>query len=343
MRATILLALAATACSASGSASTSALATTGPSEAAASVEPSGPPSVALEDRLEAEISIAGADFPVVAFDSVWVVSAEVGVDPAIVRVDPITNEIVAEIMVPGGGCNGTTAGFDAIWACASDGIARIDPATNAVVTVIPVDALGQNYLAAGAGAVWSFTQIGDEGAPNAVLRIDPATNSLAATIALDHRVGTMAFGFGALWVTSPDDGLLLRVDPTTNQVTIAAEGLLQPFTVAAGPDDLWVSLYGVDTPAPAPGDPTIIRIDPDTGEVTASVVTDPLGKFGDIAADETSVWVRSPDTFLTHIDPATNRVVEFVAASKAGGGVALGLGSVWATSFDFAQLWRVSL
>jgi virginiamycin B lyase len=329
------------------SASPTAPSSAPPSAAAASVAPSGPPTIALEDRLEAEIAIAGADFPVVAFDSVWVVRAEVGTDPAIIRVDPETNQIAAEILVPGRGCNGAAAGFDAIWACSSDGIARIDPATNSVATVIPVDAIGEAYLATGAGSVWAFTQIGDAVVPDAVLRIDPATNSVLTTIGLDHPTGTMAFGFDALWVTSPEDGLLLRVDPATNQVTTVVDGLEQPFTVAAGPDSLWVSLYADslyadDQPAPAAGDPIIVRIDPETGEITASIPIAPVGRIGDIAADETSVWVRGPDAFLTHINPATNEVVEIIAASKAGGGVALGFGSVWAASFDFAKIWRVS-
>lgn len=340
MRIGTILAILALVTACGTSASSSAPPSTQPSAAAASVAPSGPPTIALEDRLEAEIAISGADFPVVAFDSVWVVSAEVGTDPAIVRVDPETNEVAAEILVPGGGCNGAAAGFDAIWACSSDGIARIDPATNAVVTVIPVDAIGQAYLATGAGSVWAFTQVGDGGVPDAVLRIDPATNSLITTIGLDHPAGTMAFGFDALWVSSPEDGLLLRVDPATNQVTTAVDSLAQPFTVAVGPDSVWVSLHADDQPAA--GDPSIVRIDPETSEITASIVTAPVGRIGDIAADATSVWVRGPDAFLTHIDAATNEVVEIIAASKAGGGVVLGFGSVWAASFDFAKIWRVS-
>jgi hypothetical protein len=125
-----LAVLAGCASTGSPSASTSPSAQPGqlsPSEAA-SVAPSGPLSDTLEERLEATVDIEGADFPFVAFDSVWVVAGGPS-HPAIVRVDPATNTIIADISVPGANCTGAVAGFDAIWACSSDGIVRIDPAT----------------------------------------------------------------------------------------------------------------------------------------------------------------------------------------------------------------------
>jgi hypothetical protein len=298
--------------------------------------------VDLAERTEVEIAITGADFPLVAFDSVWVVAAD-RPEPAIVRVDPASNEVVAEIVVPGRGCNGATASPDAIWACSSDGVARIDPATNTVTTVVDVDAFGQARLAYGAGSVWAFTRAGDAQTANAVVRIDPTTAAVTATIPLDHPLGTMAFGFDALWVTSPDDGLLLRVDPATGEGSVVRDDLTGAFTVVVGPDSVWVSLFGTADAAPGAGDPTIARIDPTSGDVVATIVTEPIGNVGGIAADETAVWIRGPTTFLTQIDPATNQVVERITAKlQTGGDVVLGFDSVWAASFDFGRLWRVA-
>lgn len=331
-------------CASSASPSASVPQSTEPSQApsvAASVPPSGPPSTALEDRLEATVGVTGADFPLIAFDSVWVVTG----DPpraAIVRVNPASNEVVADIELPGVLCNGAAAGFDAIWACSTEGIVRIDPATNAVVTVIEVRTAGQARLAAGGGSVWAFARVGDGFDINAVHRIDPSTNNPVTTIDLGHPVATMAFGFDALWVTSPADGLLLRVDPASNEVTTAVEGLTLPFTVTVGPDSLWVSLYGAEDAEPAEAEPTIVRIDPETGEITASIVVDPIGQTGGMYADAASVWIRGPDTFLTRIDPATNQVVEVITASKGGGDLVVGFGSVWASGYNFHQVWRVS-
>jgi hypothetical protein len=322
---------------------------TQPSQASASVEaseaPSGPPGYALADRLEASIAITGADYPFVAFDSLWVVAGD---SPgAIDRIDPATNEIVADIPLPGVSCTGAVAAFDAVWACSTDGIVRIDPATNTVTTLIPLTTVVQARLAAGGGSVWAFATEGDALSPDALYRIDPSTNSVATTVDLGHNGGTMAYAFDALWVTAPRDGLLLRVDPISNAVTTVAEGLPGPFVVVAGPDSLWVSLYGDCAPhegcdPPPAGEPSVLRIDPATGETIAAISTGAIGISGGIYADGVAVWVRSGDVFLTHIDPLTNEIVETIIASKGPGDVTVGFGAVWATGFDFHGVWRVT-
>jgi hypothetical protein len=329
------------------SASPSESPSTEPSHASASIEasasPGGPPGYPLADRLEASIGITGADYPLVAFDSVWIV----GGDPpgAMVRIDPATDGIVAEIPLPGVSCTGAVAAFDAVWACSADGIARIDPATNTVTTLIPLTTVVQARLAAGGGSVWTFATEGDVLSPDALYRIDPSTNAVSTPIDLGHRGGTMAYGFDALWVTSPRDGLLLRVDPISNAVTTVADGLPGPFVVAVGPDSLWVSLYGdcLEGCDPTPdGEPSILRIDPATGDTIVAIATGSIGNSGGIYADATAVWVRSGDVFLTHIDPLTNEIVETIIATKGGGDVTMGFGAVWATSYDFHEVWRVT-
>ncbi|HYN18078.1 MAG TPA: YncE family protein, partial [Actinomycetes bacterium] len=43
--------------------------------------------------------------------------------------------------------------------------------------------------------------------------VDPATNSVRVTVALATKRGGLAAGAGAVWVTDPTKGRLLRVDP----------------------------------------------------------------------------------------------------------------------------------
>ena len=63
--------------------------------------------------------------------------------------------------------------------------------------------LGVSRLAYGAGSLWAFST--STVGPDTVVRIDPATNAITSTIPLGHVAGTMAFGFDALWVTSPTE------------------------------------------------------------------------------------------------------------------------------------------
>jgi DNA-binding beta-propeller fold protein YncE len=72
-------------------------------------------------------------------------------------------------------------------------------------------------IGAGAGAVWVAGQ-------RALLRVDLRTNRVVATIPtpLTGQYASIAVGEGAVWVTSGQvDGVVYRVDPTTNRVTAA--------------------------------------------------------------------------------------------------------------------------
>jgi streptogramin lyase len=304
----------------------------------------GSPQVALDERLEAELEILGADFPLVTEDAVWVVAND-RPEPGIVRVDPVSNEIVADVILGGTAqaCNGATEGFGSIWACFADGVARIDPSTNEIVAVVDVQAVGQGRLAAGAGSIWAFGTTPGGAGRDALLRIDPETNSLSATVDLGHAAGTMVFGLDAVWLTSPDDGLLLKVDPETEEVTIVAEALDDPFLVGFNETSgLWVSLGVGQAETADPGTPTLVRIDPDSGEILMEIITSEIGSFNGLAVDETAIWVRTGFEFLVHLDPETGDVVEEITHTSTGGDVAVGHGSVWATSFDIGRVWRVS-
>ena len=103
------------------------------------------------------------------------------------------------------------------------------------------------------------------------MRVDPATNAVTASIPLGHPVGWMSYAFDALWVTSVDDDLLLRVDPATGEIAEWTTGVEAAGVITADEDALWVALLAVDGMRADDGEPTIVRIDPATGDVTAEV------------------------------------------------------------------------
>jgi hypothetical protein len=209
---------------------------------------------------------------------------------------------------------------------------RIDPSTNSIVGTVPLDAaLAVTRIAYGAGSVWAFSTatVG----PDQVVRVDPATNAVTATIELGRTAGTMAFGFGALWVTSPIDDLLMRIDPATNAVETWTDGIETPGVVAVGEDGLWVSLYAEHGFQAPPDEPAVVRIDPLTGDVVASVVTGgSLGDEGSITATPDAVWVRAPEPWLVRIDPATNEILDVIETVSGPGDVTVAFGAVWVTT-----------
>jgi virginiamycin B lyase len=143
--------------------------------------------------------------------SVWIMTDAKG---TLARVDPDTSKVVAEIDVASGSF-GLAFGEGALWVTSTEhgSVARIDPNTNLVAETIPVGK-SPRFIAAGGGAVWVLNQ-GD----GSVSRIDPKTNKVAATIevGVPGPGGEIAFGEGAVWVTSFEFPLS-RIDPVTNKV-----------------------------------------------------------------------------------------------------------------------------
>lgn len=300
----------------------------------------------LEARTIATLELGGGpDMPTDAFGSLWVIAVDGpimndGTEPAVHRIDPATNEVIASVPLPGRLCQGIGASPEAIWACGPDGLVRIDPATNKVVATVDLPAaLVVSRIAYGAGSVWAFATSGT--VPDLVVRIDPASNAVTDTIELHRSGGTMAFGFDALWVTSPLDDTLLRIDAATNAVeewTTDVDGAGQ---VAVGEDAIWVSLLGEHGSQADEDDATVVRIDPATGDVTASIATGGSVEIsGGFAATADGIWVRAPEPFLVQIDPVTNEVVDRIDARGGPGDVAVAYGSLWVTT-ELGDLIRI--
>jgi virginiamycin B lyase len=349
----LLIPLVLTACATgqnpSASASPSGAAPASPTsvEPSPSMEPSPPaePSQesggdALEGRMTAELAIAGGpDWPTEAFGAIWILAPD-GEPPAVIRVDPATNEEVARIELPSGGCQGIGASPDAIWACTPDGILRIDPETDTIVAEVEYDSPAMfGRLAFGAGTVWGYSTT--DVVPDAIVRVDPATNATTATIPLPGVAGGMAFGFDALWVTVPAQNTVLRIDPATNEVTPLATDVEGAQMVAVGSDALWVSLHGSKEARPGPDEPTLARIDPTDGTIVARIATGGSVVGGDVAASADSVWVRAPQPFLVQIDPDTNEVVDRIEERASEGSLLVTEDAVWVTSVSYGRLWRI--
>ena len=320
----LAFALVLTACTATGP-SASPVASPTESQAPApetpAPSPSGPPTVALEDVATFDLEAREApDWPDLLDGSLWVLVPD-GDDPAVLRMDPETGAEQARISLPGGACEMLIAGFGSIWACTPDGFVRIDPATNTIATSVPFLTPDMGVRpAVSEDAVWSLS--GDIVATD-VVRIDPASNAVTATYPLGHSVAQIAYGLGYLWATAMRDGLLLRIDPASGEVAVAATDLVDPLAVATGAGHVWVGLQGTGTDEdPDPAVPDLFRFDPETGS----------GGFFDygfkpletksangLLVTETDVWLKGTAPFLMRLDPESGEI-EWVVTSDYGSG-----------------------
>jgi YVTN family beta-propeller protein len=142
--------------------------------------------------------------------SVWIVSDRKGV---LSRIDPDTNQSVAEIYLSGG-ASSIAFGEDALWATSEDGnlLTRVNPHNNEIVERIVVGPK-PGRLAIGEGAVWTLNR-GD----GSVTRVDPKTNKVVATIAIGSTIagGEIAAGEGSVWISAAGTPIV-RIDPRTNR------------------------------------------------------------------------------------------------------------------------------
>jgi ABC-type transport system substrate-binding protein/class 3 adenylate cyclase/DNA-binding beta-propeller fold protein YncE len=238
-------------------------------------------------------------------------------------------------------------------------LARRHPAMAIVVAValIAVAAVPTTIaLRGGAGE----TILGD-----AVALIDLDSGELIDDVPLDSRPGAVAVGEGGVWVTLPDRGKVVEIDPeepphVIDTVDVGAD----PVGVAVSDDSIWVANAGssnvsrispsagneivdtIDVPGGAAaivvspdgmwvansvGD-TVSRIDPAKGEVVETIVVDdqPVA----LAAYQAGLWVANARSgTVSHISTGPPVTVQPAKVGNAPQAIAVGLGSIWVANF----------
>jgi hypothetical protein len=221
--------------------------------------------------VEAGPPIAVGDYPnaiAVGAGAVWV-SAHPAEGPPyeLVRLDPVTGEVVARIEVPalptwevGGG--GHVAMPDGVWVtgtvdradgagCCGDAIVfRVDPATNEVSDRVDLGPGGGNDVWTDDTGVWVL--IFDE-APEpgiSVVRLDPVSLEEVARIPLPTDWAKQVFAYDdSIWVhgnregTSEEHGVvpdvLFRIDPATNRYVERVDLPSEEFSLAVDGSSIW--------------------------------------------------------------------------------------------------------
>jgi DNA-binding beta-propeller fold protein YncE len=256
--------------------------------------------------------------------AVWVsVPAQAsGQESSVVRINPVTSEVVSRIPVDGY-IEEIAAGAGGVWVWGAqfDGpglspyVVRIDPASNEVVARI-TDV--SSPLAVGDGSLWAVDRAGARAGPQGslLLRIDPTANQVVARIPLGVAAWDIEFGDGFVWVLSmepnPGDGDVVQVDPATNAVVARIEIPLQetgyPPTVyapAVGGGLAWVPVCCPDNEL------ILVRIDAAAGVVVGEPIT--LRGGAPFAVTAEHVWVIQEGGALYGLNVSTLDVDEGVS------------------------------
>jgi DNA-binding beta-propeller fold protein YncE len=170
-----------------------------------------------------------------AFGSLWVGTVE----GRVFRIQPETDLVTHSWTLPNAGeqalfdvdagAGWLAASPEAVWAASVKAISRIDPVTS---RLRHGESTAWGPLAYGFGSLWI---IGRE-----LQRVSVANLRRVATIPLAGYVD-IATGLGAVWLTSDERGVVVRVDPTRDAVaqTYAVGG--RPFGVAIGAGAVWAA------------------------------------------------------------------------------------------------------
>ena len=275
---------------------------------------------------DAVISVPGSPDWIGIDQAVWISN---GPRNNVSRIDPKTNQVVANVDVGSKPCAGLANAFGSVWApvCGDKKLVRIDPKTNRVTASIPMEFPdSEGMLAAGFGSIWIVTD-----KTGTLARVDPAQNKVIAKISIAPGSYDIAAGEGAIWATSVEKNLVTRVDPATNRVAATIPAGKTPRFLATGEGSVWVLNQG---------DGSVSRIDATTNKLAATIEVGVPGFGGDIAVGEGSVWVTAYGIPMSRIDPKTNRVVvQF--AGPGGDGTRVGFGAVWLSNNQQHNVWRL--
>jgi class 3 adenylate cyclase/streptogramin lyase len=290
-----------------------------------------PNSVAVVDaktnQLVADVHVGARPVAVAVGDgAVWVANSS---DGTVSRIDPRTRAVVRTIGNLGGDVSDIATGFGAVWiAGGSDGtLTRIDPRLNAVTRTLTFRSSTLFHprpvfnVATGAGSVW-FTY------GQSILRLDPRTNAVTKRIAVKPPLA-IAFGDGALWVTTIDDRVL-RIDPATGSTTAAFSLPTQVVAPVLGGGSVWV-LERAQLPYPYTLQANRIwSLDTDTGAVLNTAATGPAPSG--LAWGDGTLWCASGKGVLRFDRVA--RQVASIPMSQQLSAIAVGADSAWITVED---------
>lgn len=144
-------------------------------------------------------------------DSVWMVTDSQG---TLIRIDPANNTVRQTVSIPPGSFNPLFSdGVVWITGFERNVLTAVDAATGKVLESVLVGPKPR-FLAAGGGSIWTLNQ-GD----GSVTRVDEKSRRVLATIAvhIPGEGGDIAYAADSVWPTMPT-APLTRVDASTNRV-----------------------------------------------------------------------------------------------------------------------------
>lgn len=191
-------------------------------------------------------------------------------------------------------------------------VTRIDPTTDAVERRSKVRGDLEGLVTVGSELV------GIDPRQGTVVAIDPETLRAGTPVQVAPPTGYVGRRFedlplwpqaavadGAIWLSASRDRELVRLDPSSLEITARYPLDAHPTYLAAGPAGLYVATEGGADPAAQ----VVLRVDPTTGTVVATSA--PVRNVGPVVASASEVVMtdRSAEQPILRLDPTSLTVV----------------------------------
>ena len=285
----------------------------------------------IVDRVKVPV---GPGWLEVGFGSVWVTKTN---SHLALRIDPITDRIVAQIPVGSDPELGIGMGMGFAWIADTQDhtITQIDPRTNRVARIIPVNVAAdpEGSIGVGEGSIWVLTNEGGTDA-GTLTRIDAVSGKIVANIPVKPKSHAAIAAFGSVWLTSTQSGVVTRVDPRSNAVVAQISVPALPRFLISNKEAVWVLCQK---------DGTLIRIDPASNQVTATVAVGVPGEGGDLSVDDKYVWVSAEGVPLSQVNPDNNRLVRQFVGGRKDDTMRVGFGYAWVLDELRGEIWKIDL
>jgi virginiamycin B lyase len=270
-----------------------------------------------------------ADWVAITSDAVWVGSTG---PEAVHRIDPLSNELVATVKLPGEPCAGLATGFGSLWVplCSQRSVlARVDLNRNKLTAVINIGPAGaEGGIATSADSVWLVVD-----KSGSLVRIDPVTGAARQTIQLPGGSYNPFFSDGQIWVTHADGADLTDVDAATGALVSTATTGPNPRFLTAGDGAVWTLNQG---------DGSVTRIDVKTKRALKTVALGTPGHGGDISFGRGMVWTTMPKVPLSAVN-AADTVLQCQWTGPGGDSLGIGHEAIWLTDYHAGTISRLEL
>ncbi len=176
-----------------------------------------------------------------------------------------------------------------------------------------------------------------------LLRVDPSTNEITARWVVGPSAVSIAYAYGSLWVTRDNPSVISRINPADGS-EIAR--IAMPVNDPSFSVERVVSGGGAIWAHAFEKDRQIvIRIDAASNAVVARIEVAGVGQYYgfDIAFGGGYLWTTNNEALLVKVDPATNTVVSRYGPEHANGGLAVDDSAVWVTDYYGAKVYRLPL